>query len=438
MKKQIMSLVMATVMASSLAACGGGASSTGATTAGTTAATTAAASGDTTAAGTEAAGSEAAGGDSASGETFKLGAYLQLSGGNAAYGIEARNAIQMAVDYVNENGGFNGAKVEFVPYDTQGSAEEAVKIVSKLVEVEKADAVIGSVNSSEVFAAAGSLNKQGIYTIGLGTSPSWMVEDWPYVFRAAMNNGFAVPITVDMLVDLDMKSVGVFYGQDDASLATGNSFMDECKARGIEVLKSESYDQGDTDFSAQVANLISTNPDCIYISVIGETGPVIVKQLRQYGYSGIIFDKESFMASQVAIAGEENSSYIAFANPYVTYATIDECDIPEVKEFLQKYIDKYGEIAKTDSSYRGWDTVMVMWEASKIAGKNDSDSLKDATNKISGLQGLGGILDYTKGNREGYNTFNSFILVDGKNILWKDWIANGGYDAYKEATGNAK
>ena len=81
---------------------------------------------------------------------------------------------------------------------------------------------------------------------------------------------------------------------------------------------------------------------------------------------------------------------------------------------------------------------MVMWEASKIAGKNDSDSLKDATNKISGLQGLGGILDYTKGNREGYNTFNSFILVDGKNILWKDWIANGGYDAYKEATGNAK
>lgn len=438
MKKRIVSLVLATAMVSSLAACSGGSSSTGATTAaGTTAgsttaaATTAAASGDTTAA---AAGSEAA----ASGETFKLGAYLQLSGGNAAYGIEARNAIQMAVDYVNENGGFNGSQVEFIPYDTQGSAEEAVKIVSKLVEVEKADAVIGSVNSSEVFAAAGSLNKQGIYTIGLGTSPSWMAEDWPYVFRAAMNNGFAVPITVDMLEDLEMKSVAVFYGQDDASLATGNSFMDECKARGIEVVKSESFDQGDTDFSAQVANLISANPDCIYISVMGETGPVIVKQLRQYGYSGIIFDKESFMASQVAIAGPENSSYIAFANPYVTYATVEECDIPEVKEFLEKYQAKYGEVAKTDSSYRGWDTVMVMWEASKIAGKNDSESLKDATNKISGLQGLGGILDYTKGNREGYNTFNSFILIDGKNILWKDWIANGGYDEYKKATGNEK
>ena len=137
MKKQIASLVLATAMVSTMAACSGGsAPAGGSTAAGTTAAATAAPAGDTKAAGdttTAAAGGEAA----ASGEVFKLGAYLQLSGGNAAYGIEARNAIQMAVDHVNENGGFNGAQVEFVPYDTQGSAEEAVKIVSKLVEVEK-------------------------------------------------------------------------------------------------------------------------------------------------------------------------------------------------------------------------------------------------------------------------------------------------------------
>ena len=45
---------------------------------------------------------------------------------------------------------------------------------------------------------------------------------------------------------------------------------------------------------------------------------------------------------------------------------------------------------------------------------------------------------YTKGNREGYNTFNSFILVDGKNILFDDWFNNGGYEAYLEDTGMEK
>ena len=152
----------------------------------------------------------------------------------------------------------------------------------------------------------------------------------------------------------------------------------------------------------------------------------------------MIFSKESFMATQVAIAGADNSSYVAFANPYVTYETIDDIDIPEVKEFAERYEEKYGEINKTDSSYRGWDSVMVMWEASKIAGSNDSDALKDATNTISDLQGLGGILNYTEGNREGYNEFNSFVLVDGKNILWSKWMEDGGYKEYLDATGREK
>ena len=45
-------------------------------------------------------------------------------------------------------------------------------------------------------------------------------------------------------------------------------------------------------------------------------------------------------------------------------------------------------------------------------------------------------MDFTSGNREAFETFNKFILIDGKNILWDDWMAEGGYDAYKEATGN--
>lgn len=371
---------------------------------------------------------------SANSKTFKLGAFLQLTGGNSAYGNEAKNAIELAIDEINKQGGFNGQQIEFVLYDTQGSAEEAVKIVTKLIETDKVNAAIGSVNSAEVLAAAGYLNEAGIITFGLGTSPTWMEKDWPFVFRAAMNNKTAAPLTADMLVKLGLKSVGIFKGQDDASLSTAKAFSDACTERGIKVVAEESYDAGDTDFSAQVANILNADPQTVYISVIGETGPLIVKQLRQYGYNGIIFDKESFMMSQIAIAGEEAANYIAFANPYVTYRTIEECDIPIMREFLQKYSDKYGKLPATDSAYRGWDTMMVLWEASKIAGSNDSDALRQAVHKVK-IPGLGGTLDYTKGDREGYSIFNTFILVNGKNVLFDKWIESGGYEEYKKATG---
>jgi len=369
-------------------------------------------------------------------DTFKLGAFLQLTGGNSAYGLEAKNAIELAVEYINEQGGFNGQQIEFIPYDTQGSPEEAVKIATKLIETDKVNAVIGSVNSGEVLAAAGYLNDAGIITFGLGTSPTWMEKDWPFVFRASMNNKTAAPLTADMLVKLGLKSVGIFKGQDDASLSTAEAFKQACAERGITVTADESYDAGDTDFSAQIANILNSNPQTVYISVIGETGPIIVKQLRQYGYNGIIFDKESFMISQIEIAGKEASNYIAFANPYVTYSNVEDCDIPLVRDFIERYNAKYGKLPATDSSYRGWDTMMVLWEAAKIAGSNESDALRQAVHQVK-IDGLGGTLDYTKGDREGYSVFNTFILVDGKNVLYDKWIANGGYEAYKQATGRA-
>ena len=373
------------------------------------------------------------------GETFKIGLYQPLSGASAAYGLESKNAIEMAVDYVNANGGFNGVPGEVVSYDTQGSVEEAVKVVEKLINDDKVDAIIGSIISSEVFATGNAINKAGVYSLGLGNSASWMQEDWPYVFRAVINSSFVMPELVNLIKEVGYESVAFFYGQDDASISTVDQFTASCEEKGVEVLDSESYDQGDTDFSAQIASLLSTNPDCVFISVLSESGPVVTKQFRQLGYNGMIFNKEGVTVSQVEVAGVENENYVAFVSPYVTYPSVDDIDIPYVKEFSQRYQDTFGEINQTDCAYRGWDTVMVIWEASKIAGSNDSTALRDATNTIADLEGLGGTLDFTAGNREGYfKGVNSFIMQDGKAMLWTDWMANGGYDAYLEATGRAK
>lgn len=416
MKKKLISAILAGAMLLSVTACGGGG-----------------AAADSSAA-QPSSGAEKA----AESDTLKIGLFNPLSGANAAYGTEVRDAAALALEYINANGGFNGKQGALVVYDTQGSVEEAVKVASKLIHEDKVGIAIGSMNSSEMFAAGASLNEAGVYTLGCGTSPSWMAEDWPYVFRPAVNNGLTPPTIAKMIKETGYTSVSGFYGQDDASLATYNQFKEACAAEGIEVKNSESYDQGDTDYSAQVTNIVNSGAECVYISVNGETGPVIVKQLRQYGYNGIIFDKESFMAAQVAIAGKENSSYIAFANPYVTYENIEDIDIPNVKEFAERYKEKYGDINKTDSAYRGWDAMMVLWEASKLAGSNDAEALKDATHKISGLEGLGGTIDYTPGDREAYHEIRTFVLDNGKNVEWNNWKSNGGYDAFLQATGREK
>lgn len=381
--------------------------------------------------------SAASTGDSAAAsDTYKIGAFLCLSGGNAAFGLEARDAIQMAVDMINAEGGFNGQTVEFIAYDSLTSPEEAVKIVNKMITEDKINACIGSIISSEVLAAGPFLNEAKIVTVGLGTSPSWMEEDWPYIFRASMNSAFGMGIEADMLVELGLTDrIACFYSQDDSALSTLASFKSECANRGITIVAEETHDAGDTDYSAQIANIIAADPQCVWFATDGQVTPLFVKQLRQYGYTGIVMDKEAFANSMVAIAGEAASNNLMWANPYVTYKSIDDCDIPVMKDFLQLYSDKYGQLPQTECTYRGWDSIKVLWEAAKVSDSNDADAMRNAIGTLK-YEGLGGQIDFTVGDREGYHAFNSFFRAGGKDLLFSSWLENGGYDAYKTETGN--
>ena len=371
----------------------------------------------------------------ASADVFRISTYLQLSGNNAEAGNNAKNGIDLAVEQINANGGFNGAQVVVTHYDTTGSTEEAVKVVQKVLENNAADAIIGSVNSNEVSACISYINDAKVYNFGLGTSATWMAdESMIYTFRASCNNNRIAPLDVDMVKQLGYDTCAIISGTDDTGKSTADAFEAACAEKGVTVTTRQECDSADTDFSGQITQILATDPDIIFMSLIGDTFGPFVKQLRNMGYTGMIGCKECFSTAYQEVAGAENSNYICYVYPYVPYNTVEECDIPIMKNMISLYNDAYGKTPTHESAYRGWDTMMAMWEASKIAGANDSESLREAQHQVK-IDGLGGTLDYTKGDREGYSAFNTFVLVDGQNILLDDWLASGGYDAYKAATG---
>lgn len=364
-----------------------------------------------------------AGNSSKAAGTFTIGMYNVMSGANAIYGEEAENALKMVVDKMNAEGGLNGATVKYVVYDDQGSPEEAVKCVTKLVEVDKVDACITSCISSCVLATGEALNNAKIVTFGTGLSPTYMAQGWDYVFRACVNSDFTTPKAVELAKEMGVSKVAVFRGQDESAIATANSFIAACEAQGITVLTEEAYNDGDSDFSGQITRIIDAKPDAVFMSTVGATYGVFIKQLRQYGYEGLILNKEALPTDAIEVAGVENANYVAFAAPYLTYTSVDDCTDATMAAFLTEYQSLYGTLPSTDSAYRVYDSLIVIWEAAKKAGSNDHDAIVAAINSISGLQGLGGVLDYTDGTREGLSDFNKFIRIEGQNVLVSDYLA---------------
>lgn len=363
-------------------------------------------------------------------ETFVLGTSQPLSGTNAGAGADALNALTLAVDEINAAGGLLGKyKVEIVAYDDQGTPEEAVKVATKLIEVDHVDAVIGSCVSSCVLASAGALNDNKIVTFGTGTSPTWMAQGWEYVFRACMNADFGLPTMVDYWEKLGIGSIALFAGQDDAATAAAETIKKICAEKGIAVLAEESYVEGDTDFSGQCVKMISSGAEAMVISVFGTNQPQILKQLRQFGYDGLVWTKDMLQANSLEVAGDAGN-YCGFAYPYLTYTDLEACQVANIKEFLTKYVDNFGVFPNEDVAYRVYDSCKVLFTAIENAGTIESDAVRQAINQITGFPGLGGTLDFSQGDREGLHGCSVYITVDGEYILFDEWIASGGYDEW--------
>ena len=357
-----------------------------------------------------------------------IGTSQPLSGTNAAIGQEQINGAMLAIKQINERGGLNGQQVELISYDDQGIPEEAVKITSKLVEVDKVDLIMGSLISSNMLACGNYINENKILCIGTGLSNTWMEQGWEYVWRACVNNGATMPVLAQKVYDMGVRSVGVLHGQDDANASAFKAFADKAESLGMTISTEETYVEGDSDFSGQIAKILNTNPDAVLMSSHSSAQGSFIKQLRALGYTGLALCKEPFTIEAIDLAGSASDN-VAFIYPYVTYASIDDCDNPQMKQFLEEYVAEFGYLPTHDCAYRGYDTISVLAAAAEKAGSNKSDDIIEALKTIDHFEALVGTLDYTVGDREGlHGDINGFIVLDNKYVDLDSWIADGGYD----------
>ena len=265
----------------------------------------------------------------ADGDTVTIGYYLPLSGANATDSPYYLNAINPAIKKINAEGGLNGKQIVTASYDTTSSTEEAAKVATKLVTVDKISICISSPMSSEVLASSKTLNDAGVFTMVMGISSALLdPESFEYGFRGSFNTDNTIPACLNMIDTLGAKSVAILFSQGDASITNGY----DCTA-------FETFDLGEMDYSAQCINIVSTNPDCVFLAVEGDYMGTCVKQLRQYGFEGTIISREELSIPQQEVAGDAMNGY-AFPSLYVSWPSLEEAK-PNVNEQMYSYLESY-------------------------------------------------------------------------------------------------
>ena len=360
-------------------------------------------------------GSQSSGEESNS-STIKIGYFGPLTGGTAQAGQAALNGVQIAVNELNEAGGVLGKQLEIVSYDDKSSPEEAVKAATKLVQVDKVNAIVGSLHSANVQAAAPVIEEAKTICVAGGTSPTWLEQGYTYLFRSISNSSVSAKQLAKYADSQNLRKIALFTSNSEYGTSGAEEFQEACKDYDIEFVASETMTDGDRDFTGQFAKINASAPDAVFVWCLGDDLGAVTKQLRQSGFNGPILGSESCTLPEILENAGDAANGVAFASQYIVYSDPNDAENELMKQFLERYIEEFGEPPASDNAFRAYDGVMMIAEAMEAAQADSGEALRDAYNNIDGHVGLAGTFSYVGKNGEGIDSMRIFQIQDGKYV----------------------
>src|SRR5437016_11534164 len=111
---------------------------------------------------------------------IKIGGIFPFSGPASSIGLVGRG-VMAYIQSVNDRGGINGRKINYIAYDDAYSPPKAVEHVRKLVESDEVSFMFGQLGTPGITATAKYLRSKGVPSIAIisGSSKFTDVANYP-------------------------------------------------------------------------------------------------------------------------------------------------------------------------------------------------------------------------------------------------------------------
>ena len=309
-------------------------------------------------------------GPGASTNEILIGHYGSLSGSEATFGKSTDNGISMAVEEINAAGGIGGKKVRLITYDDKGDAKEAGSAVTRLVTNDGVKAVIGQVASKLSLAGGPICQENGVPMISPSSTNPAVTQVGDMIFRVCFIDPFQGSVCARFAHDhIKAETAAILYDQSTPySVGLMEEFEKAFVKAGGKVVRKETFQAGDQDFSSQLTQIRGADPQVVFIPVYYAQIGNIAQQARKLGIKVPFVGADGWESGDLAALAGDSLDGSFYSNHYS-----QQSDAPKVKEFLSKYRAKYNEEADSMAAL-GYDAAKVLFEAMKrapsLAGKD--------------------------------------------------------------------
>ena len=312
-------------------------------------------------------------GSSADTDTFKIGGIGPITGGAAIYGQAVMNAAQMAVDKINADGGINGYQVEFRFEDDEHDAEKSVNAYNSLKDWGM-QMLMGTVTSTPCTAVVEKTHEDNMFQL---TPSGSAVESVKYdnAFGVCFSDPGQGTASAKYIGENKLASkVAVIYNSSDVySSGIYQTFATEAANQGFEVVAAEAFtEDSKTDFSVQLQKAKEAGAELVFLPIYYTEASIILTQANTMGFDPMFFGCDGMDG----ILGVENfdtslAEDLMLLTPFVADAQ-DEKTQAFVSEYKEKFNDTPNQFAADT-----YDAMLIIKEAAEKAGVTPDMSVSD-------------------------------------------------------------
>ncbi len=216
-------------------------------------------------------------------QPIKVGAIVSLTGAYAALGQPEKNTLNMEVKKINDAGGINGHPIDLIVKDDGTDDAKAVAAANELITQDKVVAILGPTGSSATMAIRGNIDRAGIPEISMAAATPITYPVDKLVFATAWPNSIVVPFDFAYMKKQGITRIGVI--SDTGGFGADGLVVIKAAAprMGMTVVDSETFNQGDTDMTAQLTKIKNTNAQAVLVWTAGPEATTIAKEMQDLG-----------------------------------------------------------------------------------------------------------------------------------------------------------
>lgn len=336
-----------------------------------------------------------------------IGVIVSLTGKDAdPYGLPMKRGFMLARDEINAMTDLN---ISFILEDDKSSKDGAIAGVQKLVD-RNVPAIVGIAISSYLKDAFPIAQENEIVAFSSVSSAAGLSSIGDYVFRAGLATNIMIPNGVTLTKGkLGYSKVATIYDSEDTySNSSNEEVVKALTANGVEILTQETIATGDTDFEMQLSNIMSMQPEALFVSALSTEITQVIIQAGKIGLTDtttlIVPDLTN---AEVQAAGEAAEGAIAFSGWF------SESDVPGNQMFVQNYMAEFGIDAEPWAA-QSYATLYILANAISNATDNSSSAIRDALAQTKDFPTILGNFSF---DPNGEALYNPVVLIAKDGVL---------------------